>query len=200
MKVAIGGMIASGKSTLVEGLSKELNYPAMKEFEEDDIVFNTILQWLYDGVKNVDMLLQFYFLHNHWNAQKQYMGNVIVDKHIIENLIFANIHLKDDELLSIYYELISTYIERVRKPDIYIILDMSWNTFVKRIYKRGRAQEIDNFKDNEKYFKTLMGEYVSHLSRYCNNMDIPFEIINTDSLTEEEVLRHTLTIIDKHRK
>ena len=72
MKIAIGGMIASGKSTLVDNLSKTLNIPAMKEFESDDVVFNTILKWLYEGVKDVEMLLQFYFLHNHWSSQKEY--------------------------------------------------------------------------------------------------------------------------------
>ena len=61
MKIAVGGMIASGKSTLVEALAEELKMPAMYEFADDDVVFNTILKWLYEGVDNVQMLLQFYF-------------------------------------------------------------------------------------------------------------------------------------------
>ena len=94
MKIAVGGMIASGKSTLVKDLSEELKMPAMYEFAESDVVFNTILKWLYEGVEDVQMLLQFYFLHKHWTSQKEYKGDVIVDKHIIENLIFAEYHLQ----------------------------------------------------------------------------------------------------------
>jgi len=44
IKIAVGGMTASGKSTLVRNLSKTLNIPAMDEFAEDDVVFNTILK------------------------------------------------------------------------------------------------------------------------------------------------------------
>ncbi len=36
MKIAVGGMIASGKSTLVSRLGKALNLPVMEEFERDD--------------------------------------------------------------------------------------------------------------------------------------------------------------------
>jgi deoxyadenosine/deoxycytidine kinase len=43
MKISVGGMIASGKSTLVKRLGKALDIPVMEEFEKDDEVFNTLL-------------------------------------------------------------------------------------------------------------------------------------------------------------
>lgn len=154
MKIAVGGMIASGKSTLVDNLSKTLNIPAMVEFEPDDIVFNTMLNWLYEGVKDSSMLLQLYFLHKHWSSQKEYKESVIVDKHIIENLIFAEEHLTS-ELSALYTGIFNNYVEHVRKPDFYIILNVDWETFKQRINQRGRQQEIDNFKQNEEYFRRL---------------------------------------------
>ena len=199
MKIAIGGMIASGKSTLVDNLSKTLNIPAMKEFEEDDIVFNTILNWLYSGVKDVEMLLQVYFLHKHWSSQKQYEDDVIVDKHIIENLIFADEHLSS-ELLELYTGVFKNYVEHTKKPDLYIIIDIDWNTFSDRIHQRGRQQEIDNFVKNESYFKRLLSTYVSKLTSLCSAQNIPYYIIETSKLKEEETLRVALDIIDKHRK
>ncbi|HCB65999.1 MAG TPA: deoxyguanosine kinase, partial [Acholeplasmataceae bacterium] len=66
MKISVGGMIASGKSTLVQRLGKALDLPVMEEFEKDDEVFNTLLKWLYEQKTNVEMLLQIYFIHNHW--------------------------------------------------------------------------------------------------------------------------------------
>lgn len=199
MKIAIGGMIASGKSTLVDNLSKTLNIPAMKEFESDDVVFNTILKWLYEGVKDVEMLLQFYFLHNHWSSQKEYKDSVIVDKHIIENLIFAQEHLSHNlELLNIYEGLFSQYVKNVHKPDLYIILEIDWNTFKERINQRGRQQEIDNFDNNTEYFKRLLSTYVSKLVEQCKKQDITYFVLNTSQLSEEETLKKSLDIVDKY--
>lgn len=199
MKIAIGGMIASGKSTLVDNLSKTLNIPAMKEFESDDVVFNTILKWLYEGVKDVEMLLQFYFLHNHWSGQKEYKDSVIVDKHIIENLIFAQEHLSHDlELLNIYEGLFSQYVKNVHKPDLYIILEIDWNTFKERINQRGRQQEIDNFDNNTEYFKRLLSTYVSKLVEQCEKQDITYYVLNTSQLSEEETLKKSLDIVDRY--
>ena len=199
MKIAIGGMIASGKSTLVDNLSKTLNIPAMKEFESDDVVFNTILKWLYEGVKDVEMLLQFYFLHNHWSSQKEYKDSVIVDKHIIENLIFAQEHLSHNlELLNIYEGLFSQYVKNVHKPDLYIILEIDWNTFKERINQRGRQQEIDNFDNNTEYFKRLLSTYVSKLVEQCKKQDITYYVLNTSQLSEEETLKKSLDIVDRY--
>ena len=58
MKISVGGMIASGKSTLVKNLGEDLKLPVMEEFEKDDEVFNTLLKWLYEKKDNVEMLLQ----------------------------------------------------------------------------------------------------------------------------------------------
>lgn len=198
MKIAIGGMIASGKSTLVDNLSKTLNIPAMVEFEPDDIVFNTMLNWLYEGVKDSSMLLQLYFLHKYWSSQKEYKESVIVDKHIIENLIFAEDHLTS-ELLALYTGIFNNYVEHVRKPDFYIILKVDWETFKQRINLRGRQQEIDNFKQNEEYFRRLNNSYVSKLIALCEHFDIPSYVITTNDLSEKETLTKALKIVDKYK-
>jgi len=72
MKISVGGMIASGKSTLVKRLGEALELPVMEEFERNDEVFNTLLKWLYEQKSNVEMLLQIYFIHNHWLNQVKY--------------------------------------------------------------------------------------------------------------------------------
>lgn len=69
-KVAIGGMIASGKSTLIGNLTEYLdNYGVIEEFRQDDDVFNTLLGWVYEK-KPVELQLQTYFIDKHHKASK----------------------------------------------------------------------------------------------------------------------------------
>ena len=201
MKVAIGGMISSGKSTLVKDLSKELDIPAMAEYNEDDVVFNTLLGWLYEGKPNVEMLLQVYFLHNHWLEQKEHGNNVIVDRHIIEHWIFAQENLKDKpEVLNMYNGLYHAYMNSVTHPDIYLILDLNWDNFERRIMKRGRAQEVENFGNNIEYFKKLMENYVTKLKAQCDIYDIPYVVMDTNEMTSEDVVAGAVTIVNYWEK
>ncbi|MFL1038140.1 hypothetical protein ACJOMK_06815 [Mycoplasmopsis synoviae] len=50
MKIAISGMVASGKSTLTKKLHTEYfkNSFMLKEYEEDDEVFEKLLKWKLD--------------------------------------------------------------------------------------------------------------------------------------------------------
>lgn len=197
MKIAVGGMIGSGKSTLTKQLSEKLNLPLMEEFAANDEVFNTLLKWLYDGVEDIEMLVQVYFLHTHWKKQTQYKQDVIVDRHIIEHWLFAHTNLiKMPTILNFYNGVFHQYMNDVVHPDLYIILDINWDTFKERIMKRGREQEIANFESNIPYFKNLMETYVNKLEAQCLIYDIPYVIINTNGKNEEEVLEETLKHIE----
>ena len=189
MKIAVGGMIASGKSTLVESLAKTFGYAKMDEFDKDDEVFNTLLKWLYEGKENVEMLLQIYFLHKHWCSQKQLKGDTIVDRHIIEHWLFAQINLeKFPEVLNMYNGLFHQYMNNITQPAHYILLDVDWDSFKERIMKRGRPSEKDNFEKNKGYFKHLLDNYIKKLVAQCHIYDIPYTIINTSASVKQEVL------------
>jgi deoxyadenosine/deoxycytidine kinase len=196
MKFAVGGMIASGKSTLVNTLSERLNLTKMDEFDKNDEVFNTLLKWLYEGKENVEMLLQIYFLHKHWQTQKQMKDDLIVDRHIIEHWLFAQINLKKHpEVLNMYNGLFHQYMNDIEHPDLYVILDMDWGTFKERMMKRGREQEIENFGRNEDYFKYLMDDYVRKLVAQCEIYDIAYIVLDTSNRTEAEVAKASEEII-----
>lgn len=201
MKIAVGGMIASGKSTLVNGLAEEFKLDKLEEFRKDDEVFNTLLKWLYEGKEHVEMLLQIYFLHKHWYTQNHTSGDVIVDRHIIEHWLFAQANLaKYPDVLNMYNGLFHAYMNSIEQPDLYIILDMDWDTFKERIMKRGRAQEVENFGRNEDYFKFLMDDYVRKLVAQCEIYDIPYIVLDTSNRTAEEVLTAGKKLIELYRK
>lgn len=196
MKFAVGGMIASGKSTLVKTLAEKLNLQRMDEYDKNDEVFNTLLKWLYEGKKDVEMLLQIYFLHKHWKTQQNIKGDVIVDRHIIEHWLFAQINLaKTPEVLNMYNGLFHQYMNSIDHPDLYIILDMDWDTFKQRIMIRGREQEVENFGQNEDYFKFLMDDYVRKLVAQCEIYDIRYIVLDTSGRTQEDVARASEEII-----
>ena len=201
MKISIGGMIASGKSTLVERLGNHFNLPVMEEFEKDDEVFNTLLRWLYEKKDNVEMLLQIYFIHNHWLNQQKYQGHFIVDRDLIEHWLFANHNLKAmPTIMNMYNGVFHAYMNQITKPDVYIVLDVDWDHFVKRIMSRGRSQEIENFDANKEYFEGLLKEYKNKIVSQCIVYDIPYEVINTSKYTEDEVFEQAVQIVKRYQK
>jgi deoxyadenosine/deoxycytidine kinase len=188
MKIAVGGMIAAGKSNLVQRLGEALDMPTMSEFEDGDKVFDTLLKWLYEGKPNVEMLLQVYFLHNAWLRQREYNNDFIVDRDIIEHWLFAQENLKPyPEIMNMYNGVFHSYMNQITKPDIYIILDLDWKHFKERVFNRQRSQEVKNFEKNSVYFSSLLNNYVQRMRAQCVIFDIPYIVINTNDLTEEEV-------------
>lgn len=205
MKIAVGGMIAAGKSNLVQSLGEALGMPVMSEFEAEDGIFDTLLKWLYEGKPNVEMLLQVYFLHNAWMRQRQYKDHFIVDRDLIEHWLFAQENLKlHPEIMNMYNGVFHSYMNQIGKPDIYIILDVDWKHFKERIFNRQRSQEVDTFEQNATYFASLLNNYVQRLRAQCVIFDIPYVVVNTNDLTEEEVFETAMKklrpIIKKQNK
>ena len=198
MKISVGGMIASGKSTLVQRLGKELDLPVMEEFEKDDEVFNTLLKWLYEQRSNVEMLLQIYFIHNHWLNQQKYDNSFIVDRDLVEHWLFAQHNLKSmPTIMNMYNGVFHAYMNQIKKPDLYLILDVDWENFKDRVMTRGRGQEIENFDKNKDYFYNLMKDYTTKIAAQCAVYEIPYVIINTNCLTEDEVFKKSIEAIKK---
>ena len=197
MKISVGGMIASGKSTLVKRLGEQLQLPVMEEFEKDDEVFNTLLKWLYEKKDNVEMLLQIYFIHNHWLNQQKYEGNFIVDRDLIEHWLFAYHNLRNmPTIMNMYNGVFHSYMNQIKHPDVYIILDVNWQEFEDRVMKRGREQEIENFELNKAYFQALISDCTHKIVSQCSVYGIPYKVIDTNQKTEDEVLAEALEIIE----
>jgi deoxyadenosine/deoxycytidine kinase len=198
MKISVGGMIASGKSTLVTSLGQALNMPVMEEFEKDDEVFNTLLKWLYEQKDNVEMLLQIYFIHNHWLNQQKYQNNFIVDRDLVEHWLFAHHNLKKmPTIMNMYNGVFHSYMNQVKLPDLYIILDVDWDNFKERVMSRGREQEIENFEKNYDYFKHLIEDYTHKIVSQCSVYGIPYYVINTNGKTEQQVFDEAMNAISK---
>ncbi|WP_322949526.1 deoxynucleoside kinase [Mycoplasmopsis cynos] len=211
MLIGISGMISSGKSTLTKKLHQHYASSIMlEEFEENNVVFNTFLEWLYHKEPNLTMGFQTYVVENHTTKLSEIIqkfrslgknfknDHIFLDRFSIEHYIFANVNLrpKGESYLNGYDALFSHLITKEETPDLAIYLDMSYATFEKRLFERGRKVEIENYKNNIDYFKTLYHLYKDLFQKQAQKYNLNYVIINTDNLNEEEVFKKAIEIID----
>ena len=179
-KISIGGMIGSGKSECSKFLSKKHDFQLIKEFEEDDELFKMLLSEFYSGNEHSNHPLQSYFLHNSFIRSCNNGFSVITDRDLAEHWIFANANIKVLEQKAAYNGSFWNYYAKHWHPDLYLILDCSWTTIRERILKRGREQELINFKKNEKYFEELNKNYTKKLKGFCDLNDIKCIVIDAN--------------------
>jgi deoxyadenosine/deoxycytidine kinase len=147
------------------------------------------------------MLLQIYFIHNHWLNQQKYDNHFIVDRDLVEHWLFAQHNLKSmPTIMNMYNGVFHAYMNQIKKPDLYIVLDVDWDNFKSRVMLRGRQQEIDNFSKNEAYFKALISDYTTKVVAQCAVYEIPYVVLNTNNKTEDEVFEMSLAAIRKVQK
>ncbi|MBN0919468.1 deoxynucleoside kinase [[Mycoplasma] gypis] len=213
MIIGISGMISSGKSSLSEKLHKEYKTSKMLiEFDEDDEVFNTFLKWLYEKKPDLTIGFQSYIVESHstkfnkviddYQAQglNPKKDHIFLDRFSLEHYIFAKINLmqKGKRYLEAYDALFEHLITEHELPDLAIFLDINFETFKKRIFQRGRKSEIDNWEKNIDYFKILHESYLATFEELAKKYNLKYEVIDTNNLTEQEVLAKAKEIIEKY--
>ncbi|ADE19802.1 deoxynucleoside kinase [Mycoplasma crocodyli] len=212
MLIGISGMISSGKSVLSKKLNKYYAKSVMlKEFEEDDEVFNTFLKWLYEKRPNLTIGFQSYVVENHTTKLSELLNDykknskdwkhehIFLDRFSIEHYIFAHVNLeaKGKKYLDGYDALFSKLITQDETPNLAIYLDMTFETFKKRLFSRGRSVEVNNFEANYEYFYKLYSVYKDLFIKQAAKYNLNYVIINTDDLNEQEVFKKAIEVIDK---
>jgi deoxyadenosine/deoxycytidine kinase len=145
--IAIAGNIGTGKSSLVEFLSR--TYGIRPFYEPNDE--NPYLPDFYQDMKRWAFHSQLYFLSNKFRMHRQLeqmSGVVVLDRTIYEDAeIFATAlhdmrHFtgRDWETYWNFYQII---LDAIRPPDLMIYLRCSMRTLRRRIRLRGRDMEQD---------------------------------------------------------
>lgn len=165
--IAIAGNIGTGKSSLVEFLTR--TYGIQPFYEPNDE--NPYLPDFYQDMNRWAFHSQLYFLSNKFRMHRQLdkmSGVVVLDRTIYEDAeIFATALNKmrkftgrDWETYWNFYQII---LDAIRPPDLMIYLRCSMRTLRRRIRLRGRAMEQDIPLS---YLKRLEGLYEQWLSTY----------------------------------
>lgn len=193
--IAIGGMIAAGKTTLVEDLAKELQAEMLFELDDKDEIQNALLKGLYERRNIPATVFQLYFVLNRFENYKKYSAlknTVIVDRTIFEDRLFAHQNMADDPITFSFYDKIwrekaFELVYSVGVPKIYIILKVDWETFKQRLFKRNRDVEVNNFDNNEDYFRRLNEVYVDFLEKTCQTYGIDYITLDAKMPNDEKI-------------
>lgn len=183
--IAIAGNIGTGKSSLVEFLTRTYGIKPFYEPNEE----NPYLPDFYEDMNRWAFHSQLYFLSNKFRMHRQLersSGVVVLDRTIYEDAeIFATALHKMRKFTGrdwdTYWNFYQIILEAIRPPDLMIYLRCSMRTLRKRIKLRGRQMESDIPLS---YLKRLESLYEDWLSNYqsCNAEYGEVLVLETDKL------------------
>ena len=165
--IAIAGNIGTGKSSLVEFLTR--SYDIKPFYEPNDE--NPYLPDFYKDMNRWAFHSQLYFLSNKFRMHQQLdriNGVVVLDRTIYEDAeIFATALHKMHKLTGrdwdTYWDFYQVILNAIRPPDLMIYLRCSMRTLRKRISLRGRDMEknipLAYLKRLESLYETWLGNY-----------------------------------------
>ena len=197
--IVVGGPIASGKSSLVGSL----NYIPVQELDPNDELQKILLRKMYEGDKVAPQIFQLDMMLTRFDKYKKLANNEkmhVFDRMIFEDRIFAWLLLKSYPPVWEYYkgiweDKVKEITEEIGIPKMYIILSTNWENFQKRIFKRNRKSEVDNFEKNKEYFKKLLDIYDQKLIEILEQYQIPYKVIDTNKLDRLEVIEEAKKIL-----
>lgn len=179
MFIVVAGAIGAGKSTVTRIFSQISGFEPLYETVEG----HPYLKVFYQNPSRWSFHTQAFFLYDRFNkhyATVQSKKNIIADRSIYEDAIFAKVlwkrkEMTDDEYLKTYLPHFELLTKILHPPDLLIYLRADLQTLIYRIAKRGRKIEDGIPRD---YLETLNDSYEEWIDSY------PHEklIVNTDDL------------------
>ena len=193
--IAVAGNMGSGKSTLVEFLSRTYGIQPFYEPNED----NPYLPDFYRDMKRWAFHSQLYFLSNKFRlhqALDRMPGVVVLDRTIFEDAEVFATALKDMRMIDrrdweTYHGFYQSILDAIRPPDLMIYLRCSMRTLRKRIRLRGREMEQDVPLS---YLKRLERLYESWIEAYDMGDVL---VLETDRLDYANDLIHRLDVMER---
>jgi deoxyadenosine/deoxycytidine kinase len=187
--------MGSGKSTLVEFLSRTYGIEPFYEPNED----NPYLPDFYDDMKRWSFHSQLYFLSNKFRLHQKLdraPGTVVLDRTIFEDAeIFAtalhDMRRMDHRDWETYWAFYQSILNAIKPPDLMIYLRCSMRTLRKRIRLRGREMEQDV---PLAYLKRLDKLYEKWISSYRMSDVL---VLETDDLDYIHDLVHRLDVMQR---
>lgn len=186
-------------------LSEHLGTPAYYESVEH----NQILPLFYKDPKKYAFLLQIDFLNRRMADIKKAWQNSesVLDRSIFEDsLLFhlnADLGRATETEVSIYDSLLQNMMQEMphmdhsKNPDLLIHINISFETMLKRIEKRGRSfEQIDNDPDLYQYYKDLNTRYQQWYQDYDKSPKIKIDGDQYDFVENDADKHKVIDMID----
>ncbi|MDI9370099.1 MAG: deoxynucleoside kinase [Synergistaceae bacterium] len=195
VQIIVEGMTASGKSTVVNLLSKRLGLRVMPEDFRDqyDLLrrFHSERRWAFP--------MQLNFLVNRF---AQYLcasesDEYILDRSVFGDKIYATLYYKlgyfRDSQFGTYLMLYDSLLKHLTMPRLIVVLSCPFKEILRRIHERGRQDEIDA---GEEYWRSLYDAYSSFLDFVRSEIDLSSSACMTFDLGDPAFI-HTPDRVDR---
>ena len=203
--IALSGPIGAGKTSLTELLTQHWGSDAYESVDD-----NKILPLFYKDPKRYAFLLQIYFLNKRLDSIKQANDGFrsVMDRSIYEDsLLFhlnADLGRATETEVKIYDSLLSNMMQELprlsykKNPDLLIHIDISFDTMLKRIKKRGRSYEqIENDPSLYDYYKELNRRYVSWFENYDQSAKIRIDGDKYDFVEDPSARQQVIQLVEE---
>lgn len=207
--IVLAGTIGAGKTSLTKRLAAHLGTKAFYESVDD----NPILPLFYKDPQKYGFLLQIYFLNRRLQEIKDSFGNDlnVLDRSIFEDsLLFklnADLGRATETESDIYDSLLHNMMEELpdeqhqKAPNLMIHIQISFDTMLKRIKKRGRPYEqLDADPSLYNYYKQLNERYRKWYADYDQSPKMSINGDQYDFVEDPKASEEVLGQIDHELK
>ncbi|MDF7671713.1 deoxynucleoside kinase [Lactobacillus sp. ESL0701] len=200
--IVLSGPIGAGKSSLTSILADYLGTKPFYESVDD----NPVLPLFYADPKKYAFLLQVFFLNTRFRSIKNALteDNNVLDRSIYEDALFfqmnADIGRATPEEVDTYYELLNNMMRELthmpkKNPDLLVHINVSYETMINRIQKRGRPYEQLSYDATlEDYYKRLLRYYKPWYEKYDYSPKMEIDGDSLDFMTDENARK---TVLDQ---
>ncbi len=203
--IIMSGTIGAGKSNLTKIVSEHLGTQAFYEPVEE----NPILPLYYADMERHTFLLQIYFLNKRFRMIKRAMqdDNNVLDRSIYEDSLFFHMNAEKgratQQEVDVYDDLLDNMMEELpfaaakKAPDLLVHIDVSLETMLARITKRGRDYEqFDKDPSLYDYYKDLVAHYKPWYENYDASPKIAIDGDHVDFVCNMDDRKKVLKQID----
>ncbi|MGA0231861.1 MAG: deoxynucleoside kinase [Saprospiraceae bacterium] len=194
--VCIEGNIGSGKTSLVERMSRDYNGRMLLEQFED----NPFLPLFYNNPERYAFTVELFFmterykqLQNHISNQDLFSSKIFSDFSFIKTLLFARKNLQDEEY-KLFQMLFSVLNKSFPKPDLLVYLHRDVKHLLKNIRERNRSFE-NNIGDE--YLLTIQDSYFEYLRNITSFPVLILDLQDMDFVSNEQHYETVRFLISK---
>ena len=173
------GMTASGKSTIVNLLSKRLGFEVMPEEFRDPL--DLLGRFHHDTRWAFPMQLNFLVTRFAQYLCASEKDNYILDRSVFGDKVYAKMYYDlgyfHDSQFGCYLTLYDSLLRYVKLPKLLILVRCPFDEIMRRIHSRGRQDEIDA---GEQYWRNLYDAYMPFLDFVKSEIQGDFNFLELD--------------------